>query len=148
MSLKSYIKISLVKDKKDCFLIFKNYFVMKKLLVIALIAMSGVTSLFANELTDYEVLNKVSNESTFKTMVRYLNLDDEQADQMKYIFRLTERKFAVAAEKNSDVAADKAVMFNLGNAKAIMSSEQYRKYLIVLNVSKYYFNDGQEVDFN
>ncbi len=120
---------------------------MKKILVIVLIAMSGLTSAYANKFNEYEVLNKVSNESTFKTISRYLQIDEEQSAQMKYIFRLTERKLSYAKEKGSEVAAEKALLFNLGNAKAILSEEQYRKYLIILNVSKYYINESNETEF-
>lgn len=119
---------------------------MKKILVIVLVAMSGLTSLHANRISEYEVLNKVNNESTFKTMAKYLQIDSEQADQLKYIFRLTEMKMNYAKAKSSEVAAEKALMFNLGNAKAILTEEQYRKYLIVLNVSRFYMNENHEAE--
>ncbi len=109
--------------------------------------MSGLTSIYANKFNEYEVLNKVSNESTFKTMSRYLQIDNEQAAQLKYIFMLTERKLSYAKEKGSEIAAEKALMFNLGNAKAVLTEDQYRKYLIILNVSRYYINELNETEY-
>lgn len=118
--------------------------VMKKILVIVLVAMSGLTSTYANKFSEYEVLNKVSDVNNFKTMAKYLQIDQDQAAQMKYIFRLTERKMNYAKETGSEIAAEKALFFNLGNFKAILSEEQYRKYLIILNVSKYHLNNSNE----
>jgi hypothetical protein len=68
-------------------------------------------------------------------LVRYLNADDTQADQLKYVFELTENKMKSALKSENEAAADKVLLFNVGNAKYILSESQYKKYLAVLNLS-------------
>lgn len=143
MSLEKFHQQVFKKYKKDCIKKLKSL-VMKKILVIVLVAMSGLTSTYANKFSEYEVLNKVSDANNFKTMAKYLQIDEDQASQMKYIFRLTERKLNYAKVNGNEIAAEKALFFNLGNFKAILSEEQYRKYLIILNVSKYHLNNSNE----
>lgn len=115
---------------------------MKKVLVIMLVALSGLASINAADLKEYEVLYKVNEVSTFKSLKKYLQVSEEQADQLKYVFNLTERKLDYAMNRNSEVAAEKALMFHLGNVKYILTDAQYRKYLVALNVSK---NSNEDV---
>jgi uncharacterized membrane protein len=110
---------------------------MKRILAALVIVIISANAAHSMELKDYNVFYKLSDQGTFKSLVRYLNVDSEQADQLKYIFNLTERKLNYANRKSSTVAAERAMFFNLGNVKYLLSEEQYRKYLIVLNVSRF-----------
>lgn len=101
-----------------------------------MVAFASATAAYSMELREYNVLYKINENSTFKALVRYLDAGEEQAEQLKYIFNLTERKLDYANKKESAIAAERALMFNLGNVKYILSEEQYRKYLIILNVSR------------
>lgn len=114
---------------------------MKKVILMIMIAVAGATASAQSglELKDYNVFYKLNDEMTFRSMIRYLDLSTEQAEHLQYVNSLTERKLNYANKKTSTVAAEKAMLFNLGNAKAVLTEEQYRKYLIVLNVSR--FND-------
>ena len=115
--------------------IFKKVKGMKKIILVLAVVFAGLTSVSANELAKAEVFTKLSNESTFRSLVRYLNADAEQAQNLKYVFALTSKKVNTALNKESVVDAEKAIVFNLGNAKHILSAEQYRKYLLVLNMT-------------
>ena len=106
---------------------------MKKVLVLVMVVFA--TSAFAINPTNYKAVYKLNNETTFNSLVRYLNADGTQADQLKYVFELTENKLKSALKSDNEVAADKAIMFNVGNAKNILSDSQYKKYLAVLNLS-------------
>lgn len=108
---------------------------MKKIILVLAVVFAGITSVSANELAKAEVFTKLSNESTFRSLVRYLNVDAEQSQDLKYVFMLTNKRVNRALDKESVVDAEKAIMFNLGNAKHILSAEQYRKYLLVLNMT-------------
>jgi len=110
---------------------------MKKYILVMMLAIAGATTAQTLEMKDYNVLNKLNNQTTFNSLVRYLEVNDDQTDQLKYVFSLTERKLEYANKKSSLIAAEKALMFNLGNVKYILSDEQYRKYLRVLNVTRY-----------
>ena len=108
---------------------------MKKIILVLAVVFAGLTSVSANELAKAEVFTKLSNESTFRSLVRYLEVDAEQTQDLKYIFMLTNKKVNSALKRESVVDAEKAMMFNLGNAKHILSAEQYRKFLLVLNMT-------------
>lgn len=110
---------------------------MKRILLVMILAVVGMTASYSMELREYNVLYKVSDRNTFRALVKYLNADEQQELQLRYIFSLTERKLNYANKKESVIDAEKALMFNLGNAKHILTPDQYRKYLIVLNVSKH-----------
>jgi hypothetical protein len=48
-----------------------------------------------------------------------------------------------ALKSDNEAAADKVLLFNVGNAKHILSDNQYKKYLAILNLSVN--NDSQEL---
>ena len=112
---------------------------MKKVLVLVMVAFA--TSVFAINPGNYKVVYKLNNETTFNSLARYLNVDEMQADQLKYVFELTENKMKSALKSDNEVAVEKVLLFNVANAKYILSDEQYKKYLVVLNLSVNNSND-------
>ncbi|MCE5332908.1 MAG: hypothetical protein LLF95_12310 [Bacteroidales bacterium] len=113
---------------------------MKKILVLAIIAIATVSNSFALDLNEYKVFYKLNDEKTFNSLARYLDVTDEQGEKLKYVFSLTENKLKNALDKENEIAAEKAMWFNLGNAKLILSEEQYKKYLTTINLSVYVNN--------
>jgi len=110
---------------------------MKKILVAVLVLVASTTSVFAIDTNKYEVFNKMNNASTFNGLVRYLEVDYDQAEQLELVFSMTEKKMESALKNDNEVAAEKAMYFNLGNVKSVLSEEQYKKYLVLINVSVY-----------
>jgi hypothetical protein len=108
---------------------------MKKILVLVMVAFA--TSVFAVNPGNYKAIYKLNNESTFNSLISYLNADESQADQLKYVFELTENKMRSALKSDNDAEVDNVLLFNVGNAKHILSENQYKKYLVVLNLSIY-----------
>ena|ERR1035437_6966204 len=106
---------------------------MKKVLVLVMVAFA--TSAFALNPGNHKAAYKLNNKPTFNALVRYLDADDSQADQLKYVFELTKNKMRSALKSNNETAVDNVMLFNVGNAKYILSDNQYRKYLVVLNLS-------------
>jgi len=106
---------------------------MKKVLVFVMVAFA--TSVFAINPGNFKAVYKLNNEPTFNALVRYLDVDNSQSDQLKYVFELTENKMRSALKSDNESAIDNALLFNVGNAKYILSENQYRKYLVVLNLS-------------
>ena len=121
--------------------IFKIFKVMKKVLVLVMVAFA--TSAFAISPANYKAVYKLNDETTFNSLVRYLDVDDTQADQLKYVFELTENKMKSALKSDKESAVDKVLLFNVANAKYILSDNQYKKYLAVLNLS--INNDNEEL---
>jgi len=108
---------------------------MKKILVIVMVLVAGVTSTFAVNPADYDVFCKLNNSATFRGLVKYLNADSEQAEYLKEVFSLTEAKMTTALKADNEAAAEKAMNFNLGNAKNVLTSYQYKKYLAIINLT-------------
>ena len=106
---------------------------MKKVLIIIMVSLS--TGVFAQDPVNYKAVYKLNNENTFNGLVHYINANEMQADQLKYLFELTENKLRSALKTNDDTKINKVLIFNIGNAKYILSDKQYRKYLAVLNLS-------------
>ena len=108
---------------------------MKKILVIIMVLVAGSASTYALNPSDYEVFCKMNNSSTFKGLVRYLKADSEQAENLKYIFDVTNNEMQTALKADNEKAAEKAMNFNLGNARNILTSYQYKKYLTIINLT-------------
>lgn len=108
---------------------------MKKNLGLALMAVLFASNSFAIGLNESKVFNKLNNQSTVNSLSKYLEITNEQKDQLKYIFELTSNKINDALKKEDEIAAEKAVWFNLGNAKLILTDTQYRKYLTTINLT-------------
>jgi len=114
---------------------------MKKVKVLVLAMVAFATSAFALNPGNYKAVYKLNNEPTFNALVRYLDVNDLQADQLKYVFELTENKMRSALKSDNETAVDKVLTFNVGNARYILSDVQYKKYLAVLNLSINNTND-------
>ena len=108
---------------------------MKKILVIVMVLVAGATSTFAINPGDYDVFYKLNNKSTFKGLVRYLNADNEQAESLKYVFEIAEKNIKSALNAENELGAEKAMNFNLTNAREILTDYQYKKYLTIINLT-------------
>lgn len=115
---------------------------MKKVLVLAVIALTSVMSTYALDLNEYKVFYKLNNETTFKSLTRYLKTSVDQDVELKNIFAMTEKRMKTALNSESEKDAEKAMWFNLGNAKSILTDDQYKKYLTAINLSVY-TNNGE-----
>ena len=108
---------------------------MKKIILTGIVMVAFATNMFAVDPLNYKAIYKLNNETTFNQLVSYLNANDTQADDLKYLFELTENKLRAALKTNDETVIKKALFFNMGNAKNILSDKQYKKYLAVLNLS-------------
>lgn len=119
---------------------------MKKILIVIMVALA-TTGSFAKNQVKYEMLYKLNNENTFNSMVRLLRANEDQKDQLMYIFSKTEKKLKKALLNEDFIAADKVVKYNLENAKYFLTEDQYNKYEAVINVS-IYNNDTEMIAEN
>lgn len=111
---------------------------MKKLFISAIALLAFSSASFAS---DYEFMNKLNNEKTFKSLSRYIGADYDQRDALKYIFSETEKKKEAVEHDIANGTAtskdlDKVLYFNLANVKAVLSERQYRDYLVVVNMTQ------------
>lgn len=107
-----------------------------KNIITALIMLASISfSASALELNEYKVFNRLNNESTQKSLTRYLQTSDSQAEMLKIIFKETGIKMNRALNNENETAAEKAMWFNLANARSILTPEQYKKYLIAINLT-------------
>lgn len=107
-----------------------------KNILTAMIMLASVSfSASALELNEYKVFNRLSNESTQKSLTRYLQASEAQAEMLKTVFEQTGNKMKHAIDNENEMAAEKAMWFNLANAKSILTPAQYKKYLVALNLT-------------
>ncbi len=101
---------------------------MKKIVLtgIMMMAMVGSMSVKAAD------TNKSAGtyEVSFTRLSKYLNLND---DQRASVYDINE--FFKNEQESLDVTKDKALKHNLKLMKNVLSKEQYRKYLTLLNVT-------------
>ncbi|MDP4204201.1 MAG: hypothetical protein Q8861_16100 [Bacteroidota bacterium] len=108
---------------------------MKKMMLVLVVFVAGVVSTYAINPVETGVFYTFNNEPVFNRLMKYLNVDDEQADNLKYIFETTASKMQTAAKSDNDAAYSKAVNFNLANARNILTHSQYIKYLSMINIT-------------
>ena len=108
---------------------------MKKVFVLVFVLVATATSVFSVNPVNYKVVYNLNSEPTFNALVRYLDADTDQADKLKYVFGLTENKMRTALKTGNETFAENVLLFNVGNAKYILTDSQYKKYLMVLNLS-------------
>ncbi|MDR3652838.1 MAG: hypothetical protein P4L34_07700 [Paludibacter sp.] len=108
---------------------------MKKIVVLVLVMVATSTFTFAINPSDYGVFSKLSNQSTFTSLVNYLGADKNQADYLKEVFNVTADELQNAAKTGNDKLANNVVNYNLYNAKCILSDNQYKMYLKIINLT-------------
>jgi len=109
--------------------------VMKKFLITVLVLVAMSTTTFAINPTDYGVFYKLNNKSTFNGLVNYLNADKEQADYLKLVFNVTAEELKNALNADNEKVVDNVLNYNLYNTKCILSDNQYKKYLVLINLA-------------
>lgn len=111
---------------------------MKRLFVLiaAVITLGGTTFAQDNNGKEYAILSKLAENGKLDGLAKYLEADMLQKDYLEEIFALSLQKMgkadgSIASEKN----LKKAMTFNLANMKSVLTPEQYKKYLTVLNLT-------------
>lgn len=109
---------------------------MKRLFILAVALFSLSSISFAAD-GNYAFLSKLNEKEKFNGLVNYLGADYEQQRYLKEIFELSSQKMEKASRSgaDSDKEVRRALAFNLANTKSVLSAEQYKKYLIVLNMT-------------
>jgi hypothetical protein len=119
---------------------------MKKILVLIVVCVAYSISTFAFNPSDYKNLCKLNTKATFTGLVGYIDADQEQAAFLKRVFQVTDEELTNAAKNENIAAAENVVNYNLRNARCILSEEQYKKYIVFVNV--YLNNDNNFAMFS
>lgn len=108
---------------------------MKKLLVLALAVFGFGTAVFAQSPCSF--IYKLNDEKTFEKLSHFLLVDSEQRESLQFVFSEAEKKLEKETANGAVLgeAINKAIYFNLANAKAVLSEEQYRKFVSIINLS-------------
>ncbi|MFT3753601.1 MAG: hypothetical protein QM800_12255 [Paludibacter sp.] len=107
---------------------------MKKMLVLVMVLLASATSTFAMNPSDYNALNKLDNKVAYTALIGYIDADREQAAFLQHVFKVTAEEMKIAVEKGNEVAAENVLNYNLRNTKCILTKEQYKKYLVFVNL--------------
>lgn len=118
---------------------------MKRLFILAVAIFSLGTASYASN-GEYAFLSKLTEKGRFDGLVSYLQADFEQQRYLKEIFELSSKKLQSANVDGQVSEADvqKALAFNLANTKSVLTREQYKKYLVMLNITT---NNSKNAEF-
>ena len=118
---------------------------MKKLMCVVALMLGMSTATLGSDISFYDTENTNSLMVNYninvnaKSLVRYLNLSEDQESLVIEFQRAFEKSLLSASniDNNSrrDLIVDNAIKSNLRNMNCILTNEQYRKYTRVLNVS-------------
>lgn len=114
---------------------------MKKILVVLIAMVTISTSLFANEKSEYDVFNKLNNTVKLHQLARFIDADSDQENQLKLVFKMTQEKINAATASGDASKLENAVKFNISNANHMLSAEQYKKYIVFVNLSRLNMNE-------
>jgi len=117
---------------------------MKRLsiLLVAILAISINSN--AREGEEYKVLWVLNNTTTANNIAEYVDATSDQAEALSDIYYTSVARLTEALTDNDRVEAQKALYYNIANVKAILSPQQYRKYLTILNAT--YHNQQANFD--
>jgi hypothetical protein len=107
---------------------------MKKMLVLVLVSVASAAYTFAINPSDYKVFYKLNNKAAQTALIGYIDADQEQTAFLQHVFKATEEEMKTAVKNNNEAAVENVTNYNLRNAKCILSEEQYRKYIVFVNV--------------
>lgn len=113
---------------------------MKRLSVFMLAVLGFGTATFAGSpVSSSKCVYTLNDESTLNGIANFLKTDAEQKETLKYVFSEGERRMERATAKGAteEEASTKAIFFNLGNARAILSEAQYKKIVSIVNLTIY-----------
>src|ERR1035437_1677883 len=108
---------------------------MKGNLVLFVVLFAIYARTFAINPSDYVVFYKLNDKSTFSSLINYLGADKEQAGYLKQVFNVTTEELKKASNTGNNKFAESVLDYNLYNTKCVLSENQYRMYLMVLNLS-------------
>ena len=111
---------------------------MKKMLVLVLVLVASAAYTFALNPSDYKAFYKLNNKAVQTALIGYIDADQEQAAFLQHVFNATEQEIKAAVKNENEVAAENVVNYNLRNTKCILSDDQYKKYIVFVNL---YLND-------
>jgi uncharacterized Fe-S cluster-containing MiaB family protein len=107
---------------------------MKKILVLVMVCVASATSTYAVSPAECNAFYKLNNKTAFESLVGYIDADKEQVNFLKEVFKVTEKELKAAVNNGNDSFAEKVVNYNLSNTKFMLTEEQYKKYLVFVNV--------------
>lgn len=107
---------------------------MKKILVLVAAVLVMSAGAFASSNRNYEAFVKLNNKAARTVLMGYIDADHEQSAFLQHVIKVTEEEMKNALEKENFTFAELVLRYNLRNARIILSEDQYRKYLVFVNI--------------
>jgi len=107
---------------------------MKKILVLVMVLVASAAYTSAINPRDYNAFCKLNNKEAYTALIGYIDADQEQAAFLQHVFKATEQEMKTAVKNENEAAAENVVNYNLRNAKCILTTDQYKKYIVFVNV--------------
>ena len=104
------------------------------MLVLVMVLVASAAHTFAMNPSDYSAFYKLDNKVAYTALIGYIDADREQAAFLQHVFKVTAEEMKIAVEKGNELAAENVMNYNLRNTKCILTEEQYKKYLVFVNL--------------
>ncbi len=116
---------------------------MKKIVLVLVFAASAVFTFAINPM-DYKAFFKLNDKAASTALINYIDADKEQSALLKSVFDVTANEIGNAVKNGNKVLVENVVDYNLRNTRYILSEEQYKKYLVFVNL---YLNNDNYFSF-
>lgn len=108
---------------------------MKKIVLVLGIVMACVASSQAINRVENGVMNSMNNEGVFEHLSTYLNVDEDQAADLKNVIEATQSSLQCAEQSGDAKAYGKALQYNFASAARILTADQYAKYCSIIRLT-------------
>lgn len=113
---------------------------MKKILSLVLVLVASATFTYAMNPRDYKAFSKMNDKAAYTALINYIDADQEQTVFLKNVFNVTAKEINNAVKNGNEALAESVVDYNLRNTRCVLTEDQYKKYLVFVNV--YLNNDN------
>jgi len=108
---------------------------MKKIVLVLGIMVACVVSSNAINRVENGVINSMNNEGVFEHLSTYLNVDEDQAADLKNVIEATQSSLQCAEQSGDVKGYGKAMQYNFVTAARILTTDQYAKYCSIIRLT-------------
>jgi len=108
---------------------------MKKIVLVLGLMVACVVSSQAINRIENGVINSMNNENVFGHLSTYLNMDEDQAADLKNVIEATQSSLQCAAQSGDASGYGKALHYNYASAARILTADQYAKYCSLIKLT-------------
>ncbi|MBP1640927.1 MAG: hypothetical protein H6Q17_2510 [Bacteroidetes bacterium] len=108
---------------------------MKKIVLVLGVMVACIASSQAINRVECSVISTINNANVFGHLSAYLNVNDEQAADLKNVIEATQSRLECAEKSGDATAYGNALHYNFASAANILTASQYAKYCSLIRLT-------------